>query len=550
MRTPRWLGIALVLSSAPQAQAANVDVILKGGRVFTSDPAALWAEAVAIQGERVVAVGRNAEVLRLAGRNTRVVDLGGRLVVPGFNDAHVHSRVFHGPLVNSPDFVPGPGPTLQEMLDALAAAAQEYPEGTWLYGFVGEAMFQDPTVNRFALDAVTPRHPVFLMGWQGPHQAWVNTAGLAAAGIPEDAPDPLGGWYGRMPDTGLLDGTLFEYAGISLVARLTDAAPLETARAATTLFASQAAALGITSIQDMPMAAPGALPEVMAGLDLPIRVRNICLPAAPGDACPSFRLNRPGSLVTWGGYKRILDGTPVERNAAVLEPYSDAPSWSGAINFDQAFLISEMRRGLLQPWAYGQRVTHAIGDGAIEAYFDALEAAAPAWVWRLLRPRLEHGDTITPEQIARAHRLGVVIVQNPTHLALPALFQARFGPERFARAQPLKSLLRAGIPLAIGSDGTSQPMSPFLDLMMAVLHPANPAEALTLEEAVIAHTHGAAYAEFEEHRKGTLASGKLADLAVLSQDIFQVPIEALPATRSVLTLVGGKVVYESGELAR
>jgi len=173
-----------------------------------------------------------------------------------------------------------------------------------------------------------------------------------------------------------------------------------------------------------------------------------------------------------------------------------------------------------------------------------LDRAAPAVVWNLLRPRIEHGDLIHPEQIDLARRLGVIVVQNPTHLALDLV--TPLGPARAAAAQPLQSLLDAGIHLAFGSDSI-QP-NPFVDLFFAVTHPFHPAEALTMEEAVTAYTRGSAMAEFQERQKGSIKPGYLADLAVLSQDIFTIPPPTIPGTASVLTLVGGEVVWDAGVL--
>ena len=152
------------------------------------------------------------------------------------------------------------------------------------------------------------------------------------------------------------------------------------------------------------------------------------------------------------------------------------------------------------------------------------------------------------ESFDRAHQLGIVIVQNPTHFALAPVFAVRFVPDVFSDLEPLQSLLAADIPLAIGTDGIGAPQSPFVNLLLATIHPTHPAEALTLTQALVAFTRGAAYAEFEEAHKGTLAPGKLADLAVLSQDIFHVSPADLPATRSVLTIVGGRVVWDAGVL--
>jgi predicted amidohydrolase YtcJ len=162
--------------------------------------------------------------------------------------------------------------------------------------------------------------------------------------------------------------------------------------------------------------------------------------------------------------------------------------------------------------------------------------------------RVEHGDLLFAPDFARTANLGVVIVQNGTHLSLTPIFAARFQPEVFAQLEPLQSLLSQGIPLGLGTDSIGSPISPFVDLLFLTTHPTHPSEALTMEQAVTAYTSGSAYAEFEEQHKGTLAPGNLADLAVLSQDIFHLPPPALPATFSLLTIVGGQVIWDAGVL--
>lgn len=187
-----------------------------------------------------------------------------------------------------------------------------------------------------------------------------------------------------------------------------------------------------------------------------------------------------------------------------------------------------------------------MGDAAIDRVLSALEEAAPAAAWRSRRPRLEHGDLLPPEDLGRVRDLGIVVVQNPLHLGIVELLAERFGADRFARMQPLRSLVEAGIPLALGSDTIAASVNPFLDLLLATLHPGRPEEALSREQAVTAYTAGSAYAELQEHRKGRLAPGQFADLAVLSRDIFTVEPLALLGTESLLTLVGGEVVWDAG----
>jgi predicted amidohydrolase YtcJ len=542
------VGLIAVLSLYERpALARHADIVLYNGRIFTSNESALWAEALAIRDDFVVAVGRNEDVLKQAGKSTRLVDLTGRLVVPGFNDAHVHTTPY-GLVIGPTNFAPGAGPSTTEMLEYIRTAVGEQPAGTWLTGIMGEAMLGDPGVNRSMLDDVAPNHPVLLMYWWG-HGTVINTAGMRAAGISETAPDPEGGWYGRVEGTNTLDGTLHEYAGFQLSRQLADQMPIVDARAKLIAFAMASASLGITSLQDMSFNSSGYQQQVFDGVSLPVRIRNICFPLAPGDTCAPVTRNQPGSAVTWTGFKRILDGALVSRGAALDQPYSDSPNEVGRLNFSAAFLRSEM----LQSWfllpAYGQRISHVVGDRTVDFYLDVLDATAPACVWQLLRPRLEHGRLALAGKISRLRDHGMVMVQNPAQFASPDLLIKRLGPERFSQAGLSATLLHAGIPIAIGSDVSGQPLSPLVELMLAVINPINLSEGLTLEEAVIAHTRGSAYAEFEEYRKGTLAPGMLADLAVLSNDIFKMAPNEIAGAHVVLTMVGGKVVFATGELA-
>jgi hypothetical protein len=280
--------------------------------------------------------------------------------------------------------------------------------------------------------------------------------------------------------------------------------------------------------------------QVLAGADLAIRVRSMCVPLAPAEPCAPGPFDLRDRL-TWSGIKWLTDGTPIERSAALREPWADFPG-TGRFNVTAAELRQLVRRSLLGLPVASQLLTHAVGDRALDNVLGELDRSAPDFVWRLLRPRLEHGDLLHPEQVERARRLGAVVVQNPTHLALD--LEPSLGPVRAAAAQPLATLLDEGVVLAFGSDA-AQP-NPFLDLFFAVVHPFHPDEALTVEQAVTAYTRGSAYAEFQEWQKGALKPGYLADLAVLSQDIFTVPPPAIPGTASVLTVVGGEIVWDAG----
>lgn len=531
---------ALLISAAPALAGHAPDLVLHHGKIFTADAAQPWAEALAVRDERIIAVGANGPIQALAGPGTRVIDLGGRTVVPGFNDAHVHLGVGLPRLTLPPINIPGPGPTLAEALAQVAGAVAVAAPGEWILAIVGETLILDPTANRLALDAVAPDNPVILLTWSS-HSAVVNTRALADTGVALNAPDPFGGSYGRFAGTNELDGIVNEYALFRLIRAVRATVPDAVLRAQFEALTGLAAQLGVTSLQEMTIGLTRERSRrVLDGAQLAVRLRSMCVPMALDEPCAAPPIALADRL-TFSGIKWLLDGTPIERSAALREPYADFPG-NGHFNVTAPELTSLVRRGLFGTPVHNQLLVHTVGDRALDNTLGELDRTAPDALLRLLRPRLEHGDLIHPEQVEQARRMGVTVVQNPTHLALD--FSPALGAERAAAIQPLRSLLAAGVHLAFGSDGSLP--SPFVDLLFATLHPFHPGEALTMEEAVTAYTRGSAYAEFQEWQKGSLKPGYLADLAVLSQDIFTAPPPALPGTVSLLTLVGGEVVWDAG----
>jgi predicted amidohydrolase YtcJ len=542
-----WSAASLLLSGATAlgAQSAPADVVLSGGKVFTSDPARPWAEAIAVRGGRIVAVGTVAEIEAHVGGSTRRIALGGRTVVPGFNDAHAHVGL-SGP--RSVDVVvdpsPTPDPALAPLLDSLVAVAKRTPKDVWIMSSVGGRVFDDPRATRFVLDSVLPDHLVWINGWSG-HGAVLNTRAMREAGLLA-ATDPIGGWLGRNP-AGQTTGRIDEYVLYAAQRRLGKARGDSLFARSVQRYGEQLLTLGITSVQDMTVGydLEQARGIVRFGGVMRPRHRVIRFPIPSGTRVISddWRVSgRDTSLAPTmqiSGVKWVLDGTPVEQLALMRRPYADRPGWHGRANFPYDTLRAMLRDALRRR---EQPMLHAVGDSTIALVIRAMRAEGPDSAWRALRPRLEHADALGRDQLADIKRLGIIVVQNPAHLAIPGIMHARWGGERLQQIDMMRSLLDSGVTLAIGSDG---PIEPGINVMLATLHPNVPSEALTREQAVIAYTRTAAYAAFAERERGMLAPGMLADLAVLSQDLFTVAPEQLPATRSVLTMLGGVIVHDA-----
>lgn len=499
MRRVSLVSLAIFLFSV--TLSAEPSLVLVGGKVFTGDATRPFAEAVAIEGERISAVGTTAEIRALAGSRTQVVDLAGRTVIPGINDAHMHPG-FAVPVFRIDQ---GLDPKRAAVEAAIHNAAEETPADTWIWVTIGPSVLLDPEINAESLETYAGGRKVMMVVWTG-HGAIMSNGAMAALNVKPDAKDPDGGWFGRDAD-GRIDGRAFEYAQYPLERKVadlaTDAELLDHVRG----WSDELLAYGITSAQVMPWGSEPRFIDAVARARTPIRVRVIDF---------LDHADSKTDAVKW-----ILDGTPLERNAALRSEY--AGGGKGRLNFKD---FAPMVRAAAT--AKRQILVHAAGDQAAETALKAF-AQNPT----LVRPRIEHGDGVQRDLLPLAKSTGAVIVQNPTHFEARPFFPA-------GDYQLLKSFMTAGIPIALGSDGAT---NPYLNILLAAERANNPAEALTREEAVRAYTSGSAFAEMKEKDKGTIAKGMLADLAVLSQDIFTVPPPALPETQSVLTIIGGKIVY-------
>jgi len=506
------------------AQAPTV--VLLNGRIFTGDSARPWVEALAIRGDRISAIGTSAEMGRLAAASTQRFDLGGRVAIPGINDAHDHlANVPPGVAFRTSDS-PTPDPTLAQLLDSLRAIGARTPPGTWLSANIGMAIIGNPAARRTALDAVTPRHPVALFTWWG-HPVVLNSAALSALHIANNAKDPLGGWYER-DASGRLTGRADEYAKMIIDRALLSTTPHDVLVNALRDYAMTAARQGVTSVQDMTTSLdPGLTARVFRDAQLPIRTRLIRMPMPNARGRNEIEWDTVTATITattvLSGRKWVLDGTPIEGNALRRTPYPGTSRSHGRSNFPtdtiRAILVEALRPNA------AQLHLHIVGDSETVLVLSLMSSLAPDSVWRQKRVRFEHGNGLIGERLARARLMGIVIAQPRAETA------------------PLRTWVAAGIPVAYGSDGLR---NPYVHMMHAVAKPAGDStQRISREDWVRIMTRGSAWAERKEGEKGVLLPGMSADIAVLSQDIFTVPAQALPGTASVLTLVGGRVIVGS-----
>ncbi|HVG24535.1 MAG TPA: amidohydrolase family protein [Thermoanaerobaculia bacterium] len=501
MRTP----LAAVLCFVSLGVSAAPSLIIVNGKIFDV-PA---AQAIAIEGNKITAVGTNEQVRALADASTRVIDAAARLVIPGINDAHTHPGTVTPSFVATSDIEA----TAANVSAAIAAAADESAEDIWIRAEVGPAVVNDSTITRETLDRIAPKRKVMITSFTG-HGAVLSTAALADLGIALDSPDPLGGTFGRGAD-GKLNGRVSEYAQYAIDRRFASLASAAELADGINSFAQEAIGFGITSVQAMPMVDEDAFAKAVQRANTPLRIRQITFPTLAGQK-PVFR--------SGGGLKWILDGTPIEHGAALrTAKYQDGTQ--GRENFRDFLPLVKLAADNNQ-----QLLVHAAGDKAVATALGAMKR-----VGNLKRPRIEHGDGLQSDLFEAARQVGAVVVLNPTHFPFRGFYPAN---QPYMLAASIKN---AKIPIALGSDG---PLNPYLNIMFAASRPDAPAEALTREEALRAYTSGSAFAESMETQKGKIAPGMLADLAILSQDILTVDAGALPDTRADVTIINGKVVLE------
>jgi predicted amidohydrolase YtcJ/beta-lactamase class A len=531
----------------------SADLVLTNGRVWTGNKSLPWAEAVASRGERIIGVGSGEEIRKLINPQTRVIDLKGGLALPGFIDDHTHfmSGGFQLLSVDLRDAA-----TEEEFARRIKEKAEKIGANRWITGgdWDHELWPGGPLPTKELIDRHTPNNPVFVSRLDG-HMGLANSVALRLAKITKDTQDPPGGAIVKDPKTGEPTGVLKDAAmGLvwPLVPDPSDAEYDEALAAAM----KEAARVGVTSIQDITAWPHYEVYKRFRDTDrLTVRIyARTPLGQWKRQADLAARQGKGDDWLRLGGLKAFMDGSLGSTTALFFEPFTDAPGTSGLMA-DDNIPEGAMKRNIRDADRAGLQCSiHAIGDRANNITLNYFEEVAKENGPRDRRFRVEHAQHVLPPDIARFARLGVIASAQPYHAIDDGRWaEKRIGPVRIKTTYPFRSFLDANVTLVFGSDWTVAPLSPVLGIYAAVtratLDGKNPRgwvpeQKVTVEEAVRAYTSSCAYAEFAEAVKGTLEIGKLADVVVLSRDIFRIDPAEIEKTGVVYTVVGGRVVYE------
>jgi len=543
--------LALICASfASTGQADKADLVVKNGKVFTANDAKPWAEAVACKSGKIIAVGTSQDIDRFVGPATRVLNVRGRLVIPGLIDAHAHfssggrsliSLSFRG--VN----------TIAKVQEMVAAKIRELLPGALVSGSeYDHTLFAGgnwPTKED--LDKVSPNNPVVIRRVDG-HSIWVNSLALKRSGISKDTADPFGGEILRNPKTGEPTGILTEAA--TAMVRIRGDEIKSTPEQDILRGLEHAARLGLTGVHtDSDLVEIELFNKLKSEGRLSLRV-YAWLPVEGLDSYISkgIRQGQGDDLVRVGFQKVFVDGTLGSGTALMFAPFSDEPGKSGVPQMSEAGLNLLFEKAQANGFQTG---THAIGDKGVNLVLNAVEKAQKKFGRKDLRHRTEHAQIIVPEDVPRFKELGVIASMQPTHCTTDMRFcEQRVGKERSKNAYIWRTLLANGAKIAFGSDWPVEPLDPMRGLYSAVTRkniegdfPDGgwfPEQKLTMEEAIKLFTSGSAYASFGENIKGTLEPGKLADMVVLTKDLFTILPREILTTEAAYTILGGRIVFE------
>lgn len=538
----------------------EADIVLSSNAIFTGLQESPFQGSIAIKDNIILAVGTEEEVAPFIGEETKVYEYGDQLIMPGFNDFHIH--LFLGSLSQECVHL-NEAKSEEEAAQMVKAFADRRPNDEWIFGFRWYHVYWEnkSLPHRSTLDELIPDRPVFLFNDEC-HGAWVNSKALEVMGINDDTPDPPFGEIVR-DENGKATGFLYETA-MTFAKQAFDNIPKARQIELLENFLKTSARLGVTSISDM-LPLPGL---ELGDLDLykefddqnKLTTRIHFLAALDGD------LDRPRYLrerfqsdsLRFSGLKQFLDGVPIAYTAYMVAPYSDNPDTRG----DTLIPTDYVKKWAMEADREQFRIRfHACGDGAVRLGLDCFEAVQQQNGKRDSRHTIEHIEVIHPEDIPRFGELGVIASMQPEHMAVARSFvnntyRKRLGPEREKYTWPIKTLQDHGAKLAFGTDFPVVGLDPMTEIYRAVtrLHDDgqpeggwNSTEKVSLADALKAYTLGSAYGVFREHELGTLEAGKLADVIVLNKDLFQIPVEEIRETEVLLTLKDGKIVYQSSE---
>jgi len=545
--------ICLVTNNLPAQSKPAADLIITNAKIWTVDKAHPTAQAVAVLGDRIIAVGSNAEVDVLRGHDTKVIDAGGKLVLPGFNDAHVHF-VSGGLQLESVQL--NDATSKQEFVRRIAEQAKKTPKGEWIQGGDWDETKWNPLSlpTKELIDAVTPDNPVFVSRYDG-HSALANSAALRLAGVTSQTPDPPGGVIVRDAQ-GNPTGDLKD-AATDLVFKVIPPLSHDQRLRAVRRALAYAASLGVTSVQNMDpdYADIAAYAELLQNGQLTTRIYAAPLIDQVDDQVKiGIRHAFGGPFLRIGAVKGFADGSLGSRTAYFFEPFSDEPGNHGLLG-EGMQPLSLMRDRMMEADAAGLQIcTHAIGDQAISIVLDLYTDVSKAHGEMDRRFRIEHAQHMAAKDFDRFAQLNVIASVQPYHAIDDGRWaEGYIGHDRASRTYAFRTFLNHGVHLAFGTDWDVAPLNPIFTIYAAVtratLDGKNPngwfpEQKLTVAEAVEAYTMGSAYAEFQEKVKGSITPGRLADMVVLSDDIFSVDPAKIRDVKVLKTIVGGKVVWE------
>lgn len=524
---------------------------LVNGNIITMNPINPKAEAVLIRGETINRVGSSHEIKAQCDETTKIIDLAGKTVLPGFHDTHIH-LLSRGILLQEVEL--RETRSIEEIKKKVKEEASKKAPGAWITGrgwndniFITEKRF--PT--RYDLDEVAPDHPVVFRRVCG-HIVVANSKALELANITADTESPPGGQIDKDPETNEPTGILREDAGnmVKNLISYSDEEYYSALKAACELALSK----GITTIHCLPTSSRAKSPEmkIFQNLyirgDLPLRVylmipesslsNLIKLGISTGFGNPYLKI---------GGIKVLLDGSFGGYTAAMIEPYNDKPNNKGILIYTEEQIHNIVKKAHNAGFQLG---IHTIGDKAATIAIDAIEAALEENPRADSRHRLEHASTLSPELIRRMKKLGMVAAAQPPFIKSDGDWvPARIGEERSRYVYPFKTLLEAGVKVAAGSDCPVELIDPFQGIQDAVTRVTVngkvfiPEERVSVEQAIRMYTIDAAYGAFEEHIKGSIEPGKLADMIIVSDNPFDVPTDKISEIEVEQTIVGGKIAY-------